>query len=133
MAVDIPRDLFEFEPFPYDACPENFVVATDDVDAAVHALTRAGDRLMCVDDAGVEHPDYEAANAGGEHAPPSYVADPQVTAAGVLGYVDCGSSISSEQAATFQAILRQELEAGGVNGTVRNFWYDDTGRPLIGE
>ena len=61
------------------------------------------------------------------------MADPEATAAGVLGYVDCSSSISSEQAATFRTILREELEAGGVNGTVRNFWYDDTGRPLIGE
>lgn len=132
VALDIPSDLFAFEPFPYDAAPENFVVVTDTVEAAVGALRRAGDRMLCVDAAGVEHPDYEAANAGGDYPPPSYVADPEVTSDGVLGYVDCSSSISSEQAATFRVILRQELEAAGVSGSVRTFFYDHTGRPLIG-
>jgi hypothetical protein len=131
VTLDIPSDLFAFEPFPYVGAPENFVVVTDDVDAAVEGLTRAGDRMICVDEAGVEHPDYEAANAGGVYAPPSYVADPKVTAAGVVGYVDCKGSMSSKQAAMFRTILRQELEAAGVTGTVRTFWYDESGRPLI--
>ena len=89
--------------------------------------------MMCVDEAGVQHPDYEAANAGGVYPPPSYVADPEVTSAGVLGYVDCSGSMSSEQADVFRTILRQELEAAGVSGSVRAFFYDESGRPLLGD
>ncbi len=76
--------------------------------------------MLCTDAAGVEHADYEAANAGGEHPPPSYVADPEVTDAGILGYVDCSGDIFPEQAATFRMIIREELEVAGGNATVRS-------------
>jgi hypothetical protein len=50
-----------------------------------------------------------------------------------VGYVDCQSAITKEQAAVFRAILRQELEAAGVSATIRDFWFDERGKPLIGK
>jgi hypothetical protein len=80
MPVHIEPDLFisaaEWEP-----TPEWYLTVTENVEAAMRALSRAGDRMSCTDEAGVEYPDYEAANAGGEFAPPHSVQNPVSTLA----------------------------------------------------
>lgn len=124
MPVHIEPDLF-VSPGEWEPTPEFYLTVTDDVEAAMRALSRAGERMICTDEAGVEHPDYEAANAGGEFAPPHAVWDPVATPTGIAGYVDCQASVFPDQAATFRAILRQELEAVGVTATVRNMTGDE--------
>jgi hypothetical protein len=131
MAVEIPPDLFDPEPASYAGGPENFLVITDEVDAAVLAMAQAGERMMCTDGFGVEHPDYDAANES-EWAPPSYVSDPKVTPAGIHGYVDCNGGLEAGQSATFRKILKEEFAAAGViDAKMRTFWYDASGKPLI--
>lgn len=81
--------------------------------------------MGCTDGLGVEHPDYDAANEGGEWAPPNMVSEPVVTSLGIVGYVDCKSAVEPAQAATFRLILQQELESVGANVSVRNMSYDE--------
>jgi hypothetical protein len=98
-----------------------------EVDVAVAALRRAGDRFMFVDNRGMEYmteADVEAAEeryATGDFYTPNYVADPKVLDHGIELYVDCKGVIPPPMAATFRKILREELERSGItNATVKN-------------
>jgi hypothetical protein len=125
VTLNVPPDLFEYQDYPYCATPEHFLLITENPASALKALGHALERMWLTDEAGVEHPDAESAYSGGVYAPPSEVVGPDVTAAGILCSVDCQSAITSEQAAVFRDILRDELQRGGVSGTVRNLWGDE--------
>lgn len=124
MPVHIETDLFA-APGEWEPTPEWYVAITTDPDIAMPALVRAAERMLCTDGLGVEHPDYDAANEGGEWAPPNMVSDPVATSLGIVGYVDCKSAVEPDQAATFRLILQQELESVGANVSVRNMSYDE--------
>ena len=125
MTLTVPPGLFEYQDYPYCATPEHFLLVTEDAVRALSALEHALERMWLTDEAGVEHPDADSAYSGGVYAPPSEVVGPDVTAAGILCSVDCQSAITAEQAAVFRDILRDELQRGGVSGTVRNLWGDE--------
>src|SRR5262245_21401896 len=101
MSVRIASDLF-VAPGEWEPSPEFVVTVTDDVQGATEALSRASERILCTDEAGIEHPDYEAANAGGVFAPPHFVSEPVATALGIVVWVDCQANVFPEQAATFR-------------------------------
>jgi hypothetical protein len=98
-----------------------------EVAVAVTALERAGARFMLVDDKGAEYPteaEVEKAEqlhvAGGFYTP-NYVAAPKVVDDGIELYVDCKGVIPPPMGATFQRILREELQRAGItNARVRN-------------
>ena len=124
MPVRIETDLFA-APGQWEPTPEWYVAITSDREIAMPAMVRAAERMLCTDGLGVEHPDYDAANEGGEWAPPNSVNDPVATSLGIVGHVDCKSAVEPDQAATFRLILQQELEAVGADVSVRNMTYDE--------
>jgi hypothetical protein len=124
MPVHVEPDLFA-APGEWDPTPEWYVAITEDPDTAMPALMRAAERMLCTDGMGVEYPNYDAANEGGEWAPPNSVNDPVATPLGIVGYVDCKSAVEPLQAERFRSILQHELEAVGANATVRNMTYDE--------
>jgi hypothetical protein len=50
---------------------------------------------------------------------PNYVAGLQITAEGVEMYLDCKGVIGQRMVSTLRQILREELEAAGIDGRVR--------------
>jgi hypothetical protein len=119
--VEIDADVFTYqEELGYSN--ENFLVSgARDVQSVVTGLEAAGRRFLLVDQTGVEHPDRESAVAAVEAGlfTPNYVADPQVTEVGVEMYVDCKGVIAPPMADKLRQVLREELEAAGIEGRVR--------------
>jgi hypothetical protein len=85
----------------------------------IAALERLADRLMCVDDAGVEHTP-EARYAGdivgddGEmRYTPNYVSTPTPRDGGLAMNVDCKGAIEPPMAQRFRELLHEELAVLG--------------------
>ncbi|GAB3440202.1 hypothetical protein GCM10027517_14490 [Phycicoccus ginsengisoli] len=97
------------------------VVSDSGEEKVVRALAAAGARFMMVDEHGREYQDEAALESAAEADlyTPNYVSDPKVTADGVELYVDCKGAVEEPMAATFRKVLREELEAAGIRGTVR--------------
>jgi hypothetical protein len=124
--IEIDPDVFTYQE-EEGFSKETFVVTgAFDESAVVRALEQAGRRFMRVDETGVEHADEESAEAALESGlyTPNYVADPEITAAGVRVYVDCKGSIEDPMAEKLREILREELEAAAVDARVTAVTYD---------
>ncbi len=85
----------------------------------INALERVAARLLCVDDAGIEHTP-EARDRGdivgddGEmRYTPNYVSDVTSRDDGLFLYVDCKGAIEPPMAQRFLEILREELAVLG--------------------
>lgn len=96
------------------------VVGTNDTDVVVQALRGAGQRFLNVDETGAEHSDQESADSAYQAglATPNYVSDPTITEGGVEMYVDCKGSMEDPMAEKLRQILRETLEAAGVEARV---------------
>ena len=119
--IHIDPDVFTFQE-DLDYSKETFVVTgAQGSGAVVKALEKAAGRFMLVDETGVEHPDYQSLESATEAADlytPNWVAEPKITDRGVEMYVDCKGSIADPMAEKLREILREELEATGVDGRV---------------
>jgi hypothetical protein len=94
---------------------ESFMVVGGDTEAVVAALKRAARRFMQVDEQGIEH-DASDVPMGDWLPAPSYCSDPALVDDGVEVYLDCQGSIEPEPEETLRRVLREELEAAGLDG-----------------
>jgi hypothetical protein len=120
--IDIDPDVFAYQEEMGYSNETVVVVGAADLDTVVEALNRAGRRFMLVDATGAEHPDEQSAQSALEAGryTPNYVADPQITGEGVEMYLDCKGVIEQPMVSTLRQILREELEAAGIDGRVRS-------------
>jgi hypothetical protein len=124
--VQIAEDVFAWND-ESSTSNERFLVTGSFSEAdGIAALERVADRLMCVDDAGIEHTP-EARYAGdivgddGEmRYTPNYVSTPTPQDGGLLMNVDCKGAIEPPMGRRFLEILREELAVLGDDVHVTN-------------
>ncbi len=98
-----------------------FVVKTSDVAAAAEALAAASPRMARVGESGREWP-VDEDPAAQEDWTPNYVREVHVDDRGALLSADTKGWVSEGTAQTMFRILREELDARGVDGEIA---YDD--------
>ena len=123
--IEIDADVFTYDE-DEDYSKETFVVTGNFApDVVMDALGRAAERFMAVDENGVEHDPtrLDEVYLSGVYTP-NYVSKPEITSRGIRVYVDCKGAIDDEMAQALRRVLREELDATGVDARVSAVTYE---------